>query len=133
VNITVTPKPSAPTPAPAAPAAPQPVDQSALIQEAINAFDAAYNAHDIGRIQAIWTGIKPAQAKGLQSFFKDQPSSHVSDSCSSGSLNISGDTANWSCTETSTFVSGGRTQSHSQDIRFTFAKHGGSWTIVGRQ
>ena len=129
VNITVVPKPSAPEPTPAAP---QPVDQSALIQEAVNAFDAAYNAHDVGRMRTIWTGMKPAQAKQFQSFFKDQPTSHVSDNCS-GVPNISGDSASWTCSETSTFVSGGRTQSHSVTIAFTFARHGGSWTIAERQ
>jgi tetratricopeptide (TPR) repeat protein/predicted Ser/Thr protein kinase len=130
VNITVTPKAA---PSVEAPPPPQAVDQSVLIQQAINNFDAAYNAHDVGRMQASWTGMKPAQAKAFQGFFKDQPSSHVADNCSAGALTISGDSASWTCSETSTFVSGGRTQSHAQDIRFTFARRGGNWSIVGRQ
>jgi hypothetical protein len=133
ISITVTPKAAAAQPAAPAPAAPQPVEPSTLIQQAINSFDAAYNAHDVGRIQATWTGVKPAQAKALQSFFKDQPTSKVSDSCSGSDLSISGNTASWNCTETSTFVSGGRTQSHAQSIRFTFAERGGAWTIVDRR
>jgi serine/threonine-protein kinase len=133
ISITVTPKAVAAQPAAPAPAAPQPVEPSTLIQQAINSFDAAYNAHDVGRIQATWTGVKPAQAKALQSFFKDQPTSKVSDSCSGSDLSISGNTASWNCTETSTFVSGGRTQSHAQSIRFTFAERGGAWTIVDRR
>ncbi|HEY1766936.1 MAG TPA: protein kinase [Terracidiphilus sp.] len=131
ISITVTPKVVAAQPA--APTAPQAVEPSTLVQQAINSFDAAYNAHDVARIQAAWTGIKPAQAKALQNFFKDQPTSKVSDSCSSSDLSISGNTANWTCTETSTFVSGGRTQSHAQSIRFTFAQRGGAWTIVDRR
>jgi len=133
ITINVTPKVVAAQPAAPAPAAPQPVDPSTLIQQAINGFDAAYNAHDVARMQAAWTGLKPAQAKAFQSFFKDQPTSKVSDACSPSDLSVSGDTASWTCNETSTFESGGRTQSHSQSIRFTFAKHGSAWTIVDRR
>ena len=134
ITITVTPKVvAAQQPVAPAPAAPQAVDPSVPIQQAINGFDAAYNAHDVARIQAAWTGMKPAQAKQLQGFFKDQPSSKVSDSCAGSDLSVSGDSASWTCTETSTFVSGGRTQSHAQSIHFTFAKRGGNWTIVDRR
>jgi len=134
ITITVTPKAVAvQQPVAPVPAAPQAVDPSVAIQQAINSFDGAYNAHDIARMQATWTGMKPAQAKQLQAFFKDQPTSKVSDSCASSDLSVSGDSASWTCTETSTFVSGGRTQSHAQGIHFTFAKRGGSWTIVDRR
>ncbi len=133
ITIIVEPKTVAAQPPSPAPIAPQTPDPSTLIQQAVNSFDAAYNAHDVVRIQAAWTGMKPAQAKQLQGFFKDQPTSKVSDSCSPSELNISGDSASWNCTETSTFVSGGRTQSHAQGIRFTFAKKGSSWTIVDRR
>jgi ketosteroid isomerase-like protein len=133
ISIVVEPRAAVAQQAAPVPAAPQVVDPSVAIQQAINSFDAAYNAHDIARIQASWTGIKPAQAKALQNFFKDQPTSKVSDSCAGSDLSVSGDTASWTCTETSTFVSGGRTQSHGQAIRFTFAKRGGSWTIVDRR
>jgi eukaryotic-like serine/threonine-protein kinase len=134
VTIIVQPKvASAPAAPPPTPAAPQPADPSALIEQAVSSFDAAYNAHDVGRMQAAWTGMKAAQAKQFQSFFKDQPTSKVSDSCPPSGLNVSGENASWTCSETSTYLSGGRTQSHSQDIRFTFAKRGGSWTIVDRR
>ncbi|HEX4030073.1 MAG TPA: protein kinase [Terracidiphilus sp.] len=132
VNITVAPKQAAPAPAPVA-AAPQPVDPSVAIQESINGFDAAYNAHDVGRMRSIWTGMNSGQAKAFQRFFKDQPSSHVADNCPAGALSVSGDSATWTCSETSTFNSGGRTQSHSVQIRFSFAKKGAGWTIVDRQ
>jgi serine/threonine-protein kinase len=133
INIIVEPKTIAAQPSAPAPVAPQAVDPSTVIQGVVNTFESAYNSHDIGRIQASWTGIKPAQAKALQNFFKDQPTSKVSDSCSPGELTISGDSASWNCTETSTFNSGGRMQSHSQAIRFAFARKNGSWTIVSRQ
>ncbi|MGB6743437.1 MAG: hypothetical protein WBE38_07220, partial [Terracidiphilus sp.] len=130
VNIIVVPKAAAQE---TTPAAPQAVDQSALIQAALANFYAAYNAHDVGRMQAIWTGMKPAQAKGFQAFFKANPTSKAANNCSPGALSISGDSASWTCSETSTFVSGGRTQSHTQDIHFTLVKRGGNWTIVGRE
>lgn len=137
LTITVTPKPSAPVAPPPTvtqqPSAPQPVDQSALLQQTVDSFVSAYNAHDVGRMQAIWTGMKPGQAKQFQSFFKDQPSSRVSENCASAPPSISGDTATWTCTETSTFNSGGKMVPHSLTMHFTFARHGGAWTIAGRQ
>jgi eukaryotic-like serine/threonine-protein kinase len=133
VTITVTPRAVAVQPPAPTPAAPQPVDPSAGIRQAIESFEAAYNAHDVGRMQAAWSSMKPAQAKAFAAFFKGNPSSRVSDSCPSSALTIAGDSANWSCNEVSTFESGGRTQSHAQDIRFTFAMRNGAWTIVSRQ
>jgi hypothetical protein len=133
ISILVEPKAVAAQPSAPAPAAPQTVDPSTVIQGVVSSFETAYNSHDIGRIQASWTGIKPAQAKALQNFFKDQPTSKVSDSCAPSELSISGDAASWNCTETSTFNSGGRTQSHSQAIRFMFAKRSGNWTILDRR
>jgi len=134
LTITVTPRQPTPTPTPApvTTTAPQPVDQSALLQQAVSSFEAAWNAHDIGRIQAIWTGLRPAQAKGLSSFFKDNPGATVSDSCPTSALNISGDTASWTCNETSTYNSGGKMKSNSLAVHFTFARHNGNWTILGR-
>jgi serine/threonine-protein kinase len=130
ISIAVEPKAAAPAPTVAAP---QPVDQSALIQAALANFYAAYNGHDVGRMQAAWTGMKPAQAKGFQTFFKENPTSKASENCSPGALNLSGDNASWTCTETSTYVSGGKVQSHAQEIHFTFARKNGTWTIVSRQ
>jgi len=132
VSIVVEPKVVAAAPPPPAAVAPQPVDQSALLQAVINSFDAAWDAHDVARMGSIWTGMKPGQAKGFQDLFKNQPASKVSDSCSPAALNLMGDTANWSCNETSTYNSGGKMQSRSVVIHFTFTKKGGSWTILDR-
>jgi serine/threonine-protein kinase len=135
VSIVVEPKAAAvapPSPLPVA-VAPQPIDQSALLQAVINNFDAAFDAHDVARMGSIWTGMKPNQAKQFQDFFKGQPAAKVSDSCSPAALNLMGDTANWSCNETSTYNSGGKMQSHSVIIHFTFARKGGGWTILDRR
>ncbi len=134
LTITVTPKSvaSTPTPAPVVNTAPQTVDQSALLQQVIGSFDAAYNAHDVGRMQAIWTSLKSAQAKTFAGFFKDNPATTVTDSCPPANLSISGDSATWTCSETNTFKVNGKMTPNSTTIHFTFARHNGNWTIVGR-
>ncbi len=132
VNVVVEPKIDKPA-ATTAVRAPQPVDDTSLLQAALSNFKSAWNTHDMGRMQAAWTGMKPQQAKGLQSFFKDNPAATVSEECPSSSLSISGDTANWSCTETSTITSGGRPLSSAHNIRFTFTKKSGTWTIADRR
>ena len=131
VSIVVTPKvekPALPMPTPSAPA---PVDEGALIRGALASFTAAFNSHEMGRLQGIWTGIKPAQAKGLQSFFHDNPGAKVTDDCPPTALSITGASATWSCTETTQLSAGGKPQSH--PIRFVFSKTGASWTIADRR
>jgi hypothetical protein len=134
LTITVTPKPTAPTPTPAPVTSTnsQPVDDSAGIRQAIATFEAAYNAHDVGRMQAIWTGMKPAQAKTFAGFFKDNPATSVTDSCPPSNLNISGDSATWTCSETNTFKVNGKMTPNNITIHFVFARHNGNWSIVGR-
>jgi eukaryotic-like serine/threonine-protein kinase len=134
LTITVTPKPTitAPVPAPVTPAAPSPVDESAGIRQAIATFEAAYNAHDVGRMQAIWTGLTPKAAKTFAGFFKDNPATTVTDSCSPSNLSISGDTATWTCSETNTYKVNGKMTPNNSTVHFAFARHNGNWTIVSR-
>ena len=111
---------------------PQPkptVDEGALVQGAINNFNAALKTHDVGQMQAV--GIKPGEARGWQSFFRSNPGATVVDTCPASALSISGDTANWSCTETTTIAPGGKPAAH--PIRFTFVKKSGAWTIADRR
>lgn len=131
VSVVVTAKVEKPAPAPAPVAAPVSVDEGAAIRATLASFGAAYNAHDMGRVQSIWSGIKPAQAKGVQSFFHDNPSSKVTDDCPASALSITGDSASWSCNETTVLNGGGKPQSH--PIHFIFAKKGGAWTITDRR
>jgi eukaryotic-like serine/threonine-protein kinase len=133
ITITVTPKTVVAQPAAPTPAAPTPVDEAALIHSAISSFESAYNAHDVGKMQAVWTGMKPAQAKAFQTFFKSNGGSTVSEACPHSALSISGDNASWTCNETSTFNAGGRMKSNAVVIHFTFARQNGNWVIVGRQ
>jgi ketosteroid isomerase-like protein len=101
------------------------------VQDALNRFDTALAAHDVQQLLA--AGIEPASVKGWQRFFKDNPRATVTDSCSGSDLSISGDTANWSCKETSTIVSDGRPVQYAHNIRFTFTRKNGEWTIADRR
>jgi serine/threonine-protein kinase len=122
---------------PAAPAASAPalkaVDESAQVQAVLNEFKSAWNAHSLPRLQAVWTGMQPPQAKALQNFFKDVPSARVDDNCPAAALSITGDTARWGCTEITTIASSGKQQSTSHGINFTFTRRSGGWTISDRR
>ena len=104
-----------------------------LIGQVITGFDSAYNSHDMGRIQSVWTGLKPGQAKDLAGFFKSNPEARLSDSCSPFSLTVSGETASWTCNETSTYNDGGKQKSQARSMHFTFVHKNGTWTIEARQ
>ena len=135
VDVTVQPKVEKP---PVAQPAPQPIpqsqpDQSPALLAAVNRFQAAYNAHDLAALQSVWTGLRPQQVLGLQTFFKVNPAARVADQCPPSAVVVSGDVASWTCTETTTLVAGARPLSHSQSIRFGFARKNGAWTIQDRR
>ncbi len=129
VNISVKRAPDKPAPV-VVNNAPQAVDQTSLVVAALNNFKGAYNAHDLARLQAAWAMPAPV-AKTFQTFFKGYPNSKVADDCPSGALSIAGDSANWTCTETTTLDSSSKPQSH--PMHFTFAKKNGAWTITDRR
>lgn len=110
---------------------PPPVDERALVAAAFSNYNAALRAHNVAGMRAIWTGMSAKQAKAFQDFFKGNPDAAISDTCSPASLAISGDTASWTCTETTTIAAGG--QPHVHSMHFTFAKRNGVWTIADRQ
>jgi hypothetical protein len=104
-----------------------PNDEPARVQQALNSFQSAWNAHDMSQIRETWSGISSKQTHALETFFKDQPNAKVSDDCSLPALKISGNTAKWSCTETTTIVVGGKPQASTHSVQFTFSKKSGSW------
>lgn len=133
LNIIVEQKAQQPAPQQPTQQQPQTVDQSVLIQSAINNFSAAFNAHDVGRMQAAWVGMTSRQGKDFQSFFKDQPSAKVSEACSPSQLNIAGDSADWSCSETTSFNSSGKQISSQHAAHFHLTRKGGAWTIADKR
>jgi len=129
INIVVEPKAIQPPPTPAPTPAPT-VDEGALLRTVMSNFEAAYNAHDVARMQAIWTGMSSQDARKYEGFFKSFPSVTIKEDCPSSSLNIEGNSAEWSCTEM-TLIKGNSTQS--QKMRFSFSKRNGEWTIATRR
>jgi hypothetical protein len=113
------------------PVASSAAEEAARVQAALNRFDSALAAHDLGQLQAL--GIKPASAKGWQRFFKNNPRATVTDQCPASGLAILGDTATWSCIETATVISEGKLLPYPFAVRFTFTKQDGVWTISDRR
>jgi hypothetical protein len=107
------------------------VNEALNVQLALNRFDTALASHDVQQLLAI--GVEPSSAKGWQRFFRDNPRATVTDTCSGSDLSISGDTANWSCKETSTIVSEGKPVQYAHNIRFTFTRKNGEWTLADRR
>ncbi|MGH9588124.1 MAG: hypothetical protein ACRD3F_14325, partial [Acidobacteriaceae bacterium] len=67
-----------------------------------------------------------------ENFFKGNAGAKVQDECSASALNISGESAQWPCKETTTLAVSGRTISSSHPITFSFSKKNGAWTISER-
>ena len=111
--------------------APRTVYEADLVQAALSQFDSALALRDIGQLQA--AGVQPVSLKRWQRFFKSNPSDSVTDNCPASALVITGDTANWSCTETATVLSEGKPLPFMYVIRFTFTKKNGAWTISDRR
>jgi hypothetical protein len=113
------------------PPACQLVNEALQVQDALQRFDSALASHDVQQLLA--AGVEPSSARGWQRFFKDNPRATVTDRCSGSDLAISGDTANWSCTETSTIESEGKPVQYAHNIRFTFTRKNGEWTLSDRR
>lgn len=111
--------------------APQTAYQPELVQAALNQFDSALALRDIGQLQA--AGVQPISLRRWQKFFKNNPTARVTDNCPASSLIITGDTANWSCTETATVLSEGKPLPFVYIIRFTFIRKNGAWMVSDRR
>jgi hypothetical protein len=107
------------------------VNDALQVQDALNRFDTALASRDVQQLLA--SGIEPQSVKGWQRFFKDNPRATVTDRCSGDDLSISGNTANWSCTETSIIVSEGKPVQYAHNIKFTFTRKNGEWMISDRR
>jgi serine/threonine protein kinase len=110
-----------------------PADPKPAIQAALDSFSAAYNAHDTARMHVIWTGMTPQQSKSFEKLFKDQPNLKIAESCLTEALTVSGDSANWVCSETTTFISEGKATNRTQRMSFRFTKAGASWAIADKR
>ncbi len=109
----------------------RPADETVQVQAALNQFDSALDAHDVGRLRA--AGIKAVSAKRWQSFFRDNPRATITDRCPISELLISESAASWTCSETTTVISEGKPRAFVYVIRFKFAKTNGMWMIEDRR
>jgi serine/threonine protein kinase len=109
-----------------------PTDESALIRAAVNRYQSAYNRHDLDGIRAAWPSFSSRDEKALRGSFKDHPEMRVNIECPSSPPNISGDTAQWNCKQTTTVMSSGRLLPNSSTAGFTFSKRNGNWVISSR-
>ncbi len=132
LNVLVEVKAAAPQPVAAAPSA-APVDQTAMVLGAINNYSSAFNAHDVAKMQALWTGMSSGQAKGLAGFFKDNPTAKVVENCPANQLNVGGDSADANCTETTSFMASGKMISTPHAAHFHLARKGSVWTITDKR
>jgi len=136
ITIVVQPKQVAvaqPPPVVQQPKPQQPADPTSQIRESLNNFNAAFNAADVARMLQAWPGMSGAQVNGFKTFFQQNPGSKVSDDCPASVLTISGDAATWSCTETMTLMTGGKSHPSRHRMLISFAKKNGSWVISNRQ
>jgi eukaryotic-like serine/threonine-protein kinase len=131
ITVIVEPKAAAAPPPAPAPAAPQVVDQTALVQAVVSSFNAALSAHSVSGMQGAWPSMKPQDAKKWQDFFKSYSSAKVTQSCSVSALVINGDTASWPCSVT--IVIPGSNLQRPQGFNFTLAKKNGSWVVTNWQ
>jgi serine/threonine-protein kinase len=110
-----------------------PTDPKPAIQAALDSFSAAYNAHDAARMHAVWTGMTSQQSKDFEKLFKDQPKMRITESCPTEALTVSGDTANWVCSETTTFISEGKPTSRTQRMSLRFTRAAAGWVITDKR
>ena len=120
-------------PQPQLPSARPSSDDRALLIQLIRDFESAYNSQDIARVKSVWSGMTPGQSRQIQAFFKGNPEATVKDDCVTSSLSVTGDTAQWSCAETTTVKSNNGKPQKPHPIKFSFIKKNDSWSISERQ
>ncbi len=120
-------------PQPQPPSARPSSDDRALLIQLVRDFESAYNSQDIARVKSVWSGMTPGQSRQIQAFFKGNPEATVKDDCVTSSLSVTGDTAQWSCAETTTVKSNNGKPQKPHPIKFSFIKKNDSWSISERQ
>ena len=112
-------------------AAYRPAQNAMPVRAALNQFSSALATRDADKLQA--AGVKPASVKRWRKFFRENPRATVLDLCPASELNVSVDTATWTCTETVTIIFDGKPLSFPHVIHFTFARNNGTWLVADRR
>src|SRR5271157_385845 len=97
------------------------------IKELLYKFSAAYG--DCKELMALWPSLTPSQCRAIEESTKRLKQTRLKDSCP-GSPSISGEGAEWSCTETVTYVDGTeRKSTKPTQMAFRFKKKDGVWYV----
>ena len=106
------------------------------IREAKKEFERAFNIADIGGILKIWPTIPgPVKANYEKSYFGNSVKSSMELSCE-GDPKVTGDSAEWNCTEVKTVHSnnGGNQTPRPIAVRLRFKKlKSGNWVIDSKE
>jgi PEGA domain len=131
INIIVQPKPA--VAAAPIPAAPRTQDDSPLVGAVLEKFGAALASHNVKAMKAVWPSMTSSQEKLFRDFFKHNRDARISDACDPSLLTFSGNSAAWTCSETTTIMVGGSPVNSDHVIRFAFTKSGGDWIVADRR
>jgi hypothetical protein len=122
VEIVVRPKKPTDNPVPSG----IPPDAQA-IKELLYRFIEAYG--DCNELMALWPSLTAAQCKAIEESTKRLKQTRLKDNCP-GLPSISGDGAEWNCTETVTYVDGTQRKSTPPtQVAFRFKKKNGAWYV----
>jgi eukaryotic-like serine/threonine-protein kinase len=106
-----------------------PAGDAAAIKELIYKFDNAYG--DCRELRALWPAVTTDQCKTIEDSARQLKQMRLKDSCT-GSPNISGDAAEWNCTEIVTYMDKTeRKSTKPTSIAFRFKKTNGTWYVDG--
>ena len=104
------------------------------IHETLARFKGAYDSMDIKAIRQEWPSLSQTQADAMRTTFGGLTSLRLDDDCN-GTPAISGDTAQWTCSETMTYVIKGQNPIppvHKM-INYHFKKSGRRWLVDRRE
>jgi eukaryotic-like serine/threonine-protein kinase len=102
------------------------------IRQALNEFKNIYEGMVAEDLQNIWPSISKRQVEAIKAANKGAQSLRLNDNCP-GSPKITGDTADWTCSESMTYVRNGKRQPPlTNPMTFKFRKSGGKWVVDGR-
>src|SRR5271165_2434363 len=99
------------------------------IKELVLRFGPAYG--DCKDLMALWPSLTSGQCRPIEDSAKRLKQMRLKDNCP-GSPSISGDAAEWNCTETVTYLDGNkRSSTPPTQVAFRFKKTNGVWYVEG--
>jgi len=104
-----------------------------LINQTMARFKGAYDSMDVAALRREWPGMTQTQSDAMKTAFLGLTSVRLNDNCD-GSPTINGDTAEWACQETISYVMKGRSIPDARHaIVYHFKRVGNRWYIERRE